>query len=160
MSFIRIFFIFYRRNIKAIKPFAFTTLLISSLISSTILALILPFNSQIRDAICKEDIDIVTVIDQNGIHNVSTNEYSHIISSLSVDFNLEFSIVIHLLITQEDKEYLVPILGLSNSLLGKLNYSNNEIIGSSEFNSFHVNLTKPLLVPLPTVESQKENGDY
>ena len=143
MSFIRIFFIFYRRNIKAIKPFAFTTLLISSLISSTILALILPFNSQIRDAICKEDIDIVTVIDQNGIHNVSTNEYSHIISSLSVDFNLEFSIVIHLLITQEDKEYLVPILGLSNSLLGKLNYSNNEIIGSSEFNSFHVNLTKP-----------------
>ncbi len=156
MSTLRMICLFYRRNVKTLLPSAIITLTIFSLVGISVIAITIPFNINLKNEIKDLEYHFSTIIAQDGMTGSS---FENILSAFdSLAFNngrLGYGIVINLIYVYQEENFLVPFIGLSNDLFVNIGLSTQEIVGSSEFESLSINLTKA--IPYYQSNSETEN---
>ncbi len=156
MSTLRMICLFYRRNVKTLLPSAIITLTIFSLVGISVIAITIPFNINLKNEIKDLEYHFSTTIAQDGMTGSSFENILSAFDSLALDNGrLGYGLVINLIYVYQEENFLVPFIGLSNDLFVNIGLSTQEIVGSSEFESLSINLTKA--IPYYQSNSETEN---
>jgi hypothetical protein len=119
------------------------TMTIFSLVGISVISTTIPFNVNLKNEIRDLEYHFSTIIAQDGMTGNSFENISLGFDSLSVDNGqLYYSFVINLIYVFQEKNHLVSFIGLSNKLFDYSGLDDQKIVGSSEFGSTSINLTK------------------
>lgn len=156
MSTLRMICLFYRRNVKTLLPSAIITLTIFSLVGISVIAITIPFNINLKNEIKDLEYHFSTTIAQDGMTGSSFENILSTFDSIALDNGqLGYGFIINLIYVYQEENFLVPFIGLSNDLFGNIGLSTQEIVGSAEFESLSINLTKA--IPYYQSNSETEN---
>lgn len=156
MSMLKLIYTFYRRNVKSLLPSAIITMIIFSLVGISVISVTIPFNINLKNEIKDLDYQFSTTIAQDGMTGNSFENILFAFDTLSIEnVQLTYALVINLIYIFQEKNFLIPFIGLSSGLFSYSGLNNQTIVGSAEFESTSINLTKA--VPYYQSISETEN---
>ena len=145
MSFLKVIHLFYRRSIRFLMPSAILSFLIFCLIGSATIATTIPETKLLKEELNEKEVHLRAIIKQETMSGFSLDDILSTLSSLSIEnLTLDYCIIIYLIYEYKNESFFIPYIGFTDTLLDVIGINNQEIIGSNEFETLSVNLTKPI----------------